>query len=156
MNQNRRVLLKGTFVAGATGIAIGLGLLSPKTVLAAWSKAAFEARDAKLALEAALGSANTTQSDDIKLKTPDIAENGAVVPVTVTSNITNIEAISIIVANNRTPLAAIYKLGANTKGFVTTRVKMAKTSNITAVVKADGKLYSTSRNVKVTVGGCGG
>ena len=156
MNQNRRVLLKSTFAAGATGIAISAGLLSPKAVLAAWPKAAFEAKDTDVALQASLGSSSTTESSDIKLKAPDIAENGAVVPITVTSNIANTEAISIVVSENGTPLAATFNLAANTKGFVSTRIKMGKTSDVIAVVKADGKLYSTSKNVKVTIGGCGG
>jgi sulfur-oxidizing protein SoxY len=156
MNQNRRVLLKGTFAAGATGIAISAGLLTPKAVMAAWPKAAFEATEVNAAIEASLGSATTAESSDIKLKAPDIAENGAVVPVTITSDIANTEAISIIVAENGTPLAATFNLGANTKGFVSTRIKMGKTSDVTAVVKAGGKLYSTSKNVKVTIGGCGG
>ncbi len=156
MNHNRRVLLKGTFAAGATGIAISAGLLTPKAVLAAWPKAAFEAEDSSVALKESLGSSNTTESGDIKLKAPDIAENGAVVPITITSDIANTEAISIIVAENAMPLAATFNLGANTKGFVSTRIKMGKTSDVTAVIKAGGKLYSTSKNVKVTIGGCGG
>jgi len=156
MNQNRRVLLKGTFAAGATGLAISAGLLTPKAVLAAWPKAAFEAKDANAALEASMGSSSTTESSDIKLKAPDIAENGAVVPVTVTSKIDGTEQISIVVAGNQTPLAATFNLGATTSGFVSTRIKMGKTSDVTAVVKAGGKLYSTSKNVKVTIGGCGG
>jgi sulfur-oxidizing protein SoxY len=156
MNQNRRVLLKGTFAAGATGIAISAGLLTPKAVLAAWPKAAFEAKDANAAIEASLGSATTTESSDVKLKAPDIAENGAVVPITVTSDIANTEAISIVVKENGTPLAATFNLGATTKGFVSTRIKMGKTSDVIAVVKAGGKLYSASKNVKVTIGGCGG
>ena len=156
MNQNRRVLLKGTFAAGATGLAISAGLLTPKVVLAAWPKAAFEAKDSKAALEASMGSSDMTESGDIKLKAPDIAENGAVVPVTVTSKIDGTEQISIVVAGNQTPLAATFNLGATTSGFVSTRIKMGKTSDVTAVVKAGGKLYSTSKNVKVTIGGCGG
>ena len=153
MNQNRRVLLKSTFAAGATGIAISAGLLTPKAVLAAWPKAAFEATDSNTAIKASLGSSDMTESADIKLKAPDIAENGAVVPVTVTSKIANTESISIVVAGNGTPLAATFNLGANTKGFVSTRIKMGKTSDVTAVVKAGGKLYSTSKNIKVTIGG---
>ena len=149
MNQNRRVLLKGTLAAGATGIAISAGLLTPKAALAAWPKAAFEAKDANAALEASLGSSSTTESGDIKLKAPDIAENGAVVPVTVTSNIANTEAISIVVKENGTPLAATFNLGASTSGFVSTRIKMGKTSDVTAVVKADGKLYSSIKNILV-------
>ena len=156
MNHKRRVLLKGTFAAGATGIAISAGLLTPKIVLAAWPKAAFEAKDSKTAMEAALGSSSLTESGDIKLKAPDIAENGAVVPVTVTSKIANTESISIVVAKNATPFAASFNLGATTKGVVSTRIKMGKTSDVTAIVKAGGKLYSTTKNVKVTIGGCGG
>ena len=156
MNSKRRILLKGTFAAGATGLAISAGLLTPKAVLAAWPKAAFEAKDANAALAASLGSSDTTESGDIKLKAPDIAENGAVVPVTVTSSISGAEAISIIVKENGTPLAATFNLGANTDGYVSTRIKMGKTSDVVAVVKAGGKLYSTSKNVKVTIGGCGG
>ena len=156
MNVKRRILLKGTFAAGATGIAISAGLLTPKAALAAWPKAAFEAKDVKTALSASLGSADTTPSSDIKLKAPDIAENGAVVPVTITSNIPNTESISIVVAKNGTPLAATFNLGATTDGYVSTRIKMGKTSDVTAVIKAGGKLYSASKNVKVTIGGCGG
>ncbi len=156
MNVKRRLLLKSTFAAGATGIAISAGLLTPRAVLAAWPKAAFEAKDANSALQASLGSSSLTDSADIKLKAPDIAENGAVVPITVTSKIANTESISIVVANNSTPLAATFNLGSNTDGYVSTRIKMGKTSDVTAVVKAGGKLYSTSKNVKVTIGGCGG
>ncbi|HEB57473.1 MAG TPA: thiosulfate oxidation carrier protein SoxY [Gammaproteobacteria bacterium] len=156
MNHKRRVLLKSTFAAGATGIAISAGLLTPKAALAAWPKAAFEAKDVNAALEASLGSSTTTKSSDIKLKAPDIAENGAVVPITITSKIPNTEAISIVVPKNAMPLAATFNLGATTKGYVSTRIKMGKTSDVIAVVKAGGKLYSTSKNVKVTIGGCGG
>jgi len=156
MNHNRRVLLKGTFAAGATGIAISAGLLTPKAVLAAWPKAAFEAKDSNAALQATYGSSSTTKSSDIQLKAPDIAENGAVVPITITSKIPNTEAISVIVAKNAMPLAATFNLGATTEGFISTRIKMGKTSDVTAVIKAGGKLYSTSKNVKVTIGGCGG
>lgn len=156
MNHKRRVLLKSTLAAGATGVAISAGLLTPKAVLAAWPKAAFEAKDANAALEAALGSSATTESGDIKMKAPDIAENGAVVPITVNSGIAGTESISIVVKENGTPLAATFNLGADTAGEVSTRIKMAKTSDVTAVVKAGGKLYSTSKNVKVTIGGCGG
>ena len=156
MNHKRRVLLKSTLAAGATGVAISAGLLTPKAVLAAWPKAAFEAKEANAALEAALGSSAATESGDIKMKAPDIAENGAVVPITVTSNIDGSESISIVVKENGTPLAASFNLGPDTAAFVSTRIKMAKTSDVTAVVKAGGKLYSASKNVKVTIGGCGG
>ena len=156
MNQNRRILLKGTLAASATGIAIGAGLLIPKAVLAAWPKAAFEATDVDAALTAALGASNASESAKIKLKAPDIAENGAVVPITVTSEIGGTESISILVAKNASPMTASFNLGANTEGYVSTRIKMGKTSDVVAVVKADGKLYSSKKQVKVTIGGCGG
>lgn len=156
MNNNRRILLKGTLAAGATGMAISAGLLTPKAVMAAWPKAAFEAKDVDGALNAALGSASTSDSSKIKLKAPDIAENGAVVPITVTSSISGTESISILVAKNASPMTATFNLGANTEGYVSTRIKMGKTSDVIAVVKAGGKLFSTKKQVKVTIGGCGG
>ena len=156
MNQNRRLLLKGAFAASAASVAIGAGLLTPKAAMAAWSKAAFEANDIGAALTAALGSADATESGDIKLKAPDIAENGAVVPVTVTSKIAGTETIAILVSANNSPMTAVFNLGANTDADVSTRIKMSKTGDVVAVVKAGGKLYSTKKQVKVTIGGCGG
>jgi sulfur-oxidizing protein SoxY len=87
---------------------------------------------------------------------PDFAENGAVVPVTVSSTLSNVEAISIIASNNPSPLTSTYVLTSASVPFVSTRIKLGKTSNVMAVVKADGKLYSASKEVKVTIGGCGG
>ena len=156
MNHNRRVLLKGTLAAGAVGAAVSTGLLTPKAVMAAWSKAAFEAKDVNAALSGAMGTADHSASDKIKLKAPDIAENGAVVPITVTSKIDGTTNMSILVSANNTPLTSTYELGPNTEAYISTRVKMSKTSDVIAVVKADGKLYSSKKEVKVTIGGCGG
>ena len=156
MNHNRRVLLKGSLAAGAVGAAVGVGLLTPKAVMAAWAKEAFEAKDVNAAMTASMGGTDTAASDQIKLKAPDIAENGAVVPITVTSNIDGTTNMSILVANNNTPLTSTYELGATTEAYISTRVKMGKTSDVIAVVKAGGKLYSTKKEVKVTIGGCGG
>ena len=156
MNHNRRTLLKGTMAASATGLAISAGLLTPKAVLAAWPKAAFEAKDVDAALAASQGSSKTSESAKIKLKAPDIAENGAVVPITVTSDISGTESISVLVQKNAQPLTATFNLGSNTEGYISTRIKMGKTSDVVAVVKAGGKLYSTKKQVKVTIGGCGG
>jgi sulfur-oxidizing protein SoxY len=74
----------------------------------------------------------------------------------VETGIANAESISIIAEKNASPLTASFLLGAGAEGFVSTRIKMGKTSNVVAVVKADGKMYSTSKEVKVTIGGCGG
>jgi sulfur-oxidizing protein SoxY len=124
--------------------------------MAAWSKAAFEAKEVDAALSGAMGSADAAASDKIKLKAPDIAENGAVVPITVTSDISGTTHMSILVSENNTPLTSTYELGPTTEAYISTRVKMGKTSDVIAVVKADGKLFSTKKEVKVTIGGCGG
>ena len=103
-----------------------------------------------------MGSDQHTASGDIKLKAPDIAENGAVVPITVSSSVSNIEAIAIIASANAAPLTSTYMLSSACEPFVSTRIKMGKTADVIAVVKADGKLYSATKEVKVTIGGCGG
>lgn len=152
----RRTFLKGSLASSTVAVAVGAGLISPQTVLAAWPKAAFSAKNMQDALKAVHGSASTSPSGDIKIKAPDIAENGAVVPVTVSTSIPGITDIAIIVEKNGTPLAANFKLSSSSKGFVATRIKMGKTSNVIAVVKAGGKSYSARKDVKVTIGGCGG
>jgi sulfur-oxidizing protein SoxY len=156
IDAKRRILLKGSLATGAVGMAIGAGLLTPRAVLAAWPEAAFKATSVDDALNALLGSSTHEASDDIKIKAPDIAENGAVVPVTVESGMEDISSISIIAAGNQTPLIASFELGEGAVGFVSTRIKMAKTADVVAVVKAGDKVYSVSKEVKVTIGGCGG
>jgi len=156
INMKRRTFLKGSVAAGAVGAAVGAGLLTPRMVLAAWPSTAFEATSVDAALDSLMGSHQLEGSDKIAIRAPDIAENGAVVPVSVTTDIANVESISIIAEKNASPLTASFILGAGTEGFVSTRIKMGKTSSVIAVVKADGKLYSTGKEVKVTIGGCGG
>jgi len=156
MNSKRRTLLKGTLAAGAVSVAASAGLLAPRTVLAAWPKSAFSAKGVDASLTELYGSSGASASGSIKLKAPDIAENGAVVPVTVSSSIANAESISIFVAKNPQPLTSSYALGSGTQAYVATRIKMGKTSDVVAVVKAGGKLYSAKKEVKVTIGGCGG
>ena len=88
--------------------------------------------------------------------TPDIAENGAVVPVGITSNIPKTRSIAILVEKNPNMLAAVFDIPAGTEPSLSTRVKMGQTSNVYALVKADGKYYVASKEIKVTLGGCGG
>ena len=156
INMKRRTFLKGSVAAGAVSAAVGAGLLTPRMVLAAWPTAAFEAKSVDSALDALAGSHALEGSDKISIRAPDIAENGAVVPVSVTTSIDGVESISILAEKNAAPMTASFVLGAGTEGFVSTRIKMGKTSSIIAVVKAGGKLYSTGKEVKVTIGGCGG
>jgi sulfur-oxidizing protein SoxY len=156
IDMKRRTLLKGSVAAGAVAAAAGAGLLTPRLVLAAWPSKAFEAEKVDVALDDLLGGHDMESSDKISIRAPDIAENGAVVPVSVTAEYPKAESISIVAEKNPTPLVASFKLGADTEPFVSTRIKMGKTSNVLAVVKADGKMYSASKEVKVTIGGCGG
>ncbi len=156
MNLLRRKFLKTTTYLGATASAIGAGVLIPQRVLGAYNSAAFEARDVNNAISSSMGSDQHTPSDAIKLKAPDIAENGAVVPVTVSSSMSNVDAISIIASANAAPLTSTYQLSPRCEAFVSTRIKMGETADVIAVVKADGKLYSATKEVKVTIGGCGG
>jgi len=156
MNLLRRKFLKTATYVSATATVIGSGVLLPQRVLGAYNAEAFEARDVSGALTASLGSDQHTASDTIKLKAPDIAENGAVVPVTVSSSLSNVEAISIIASANPVPLTSVYQLSSVSEAFISTRIKMIKTADVIAVVKADGKLYSATKEVKVTIGGCGG
>jgi sulfur-oxidizing protein SoxY len=151
----RRTFLKGSIATGAVGVAVGAGLLTPQMVLAAWPKAAFEATTVDDALNGLYGSKDLTGSDQIKIKAPDIAENGAVVPISVTTDLAA-DTISIIAEKNASPLAASFILGSDTEGFVSTRIKMGKTASVIAVVKSGDKLFSTGKEVKVTIGGCGG
>jgi len=155
-NMKRRTFLKGSVAAGAVSVAVGAGLLTPRMVLAAWPTAAFGAKSVDSALDALTGTHQMENSDKISIRAPDIAENGAVVPISVTTSIANTESISIIAEKNAAPLTASFVLGTGTEGYVSTRIKMGKTSRVLAVVKAGGKLYSTGKEIKVTIGGCGG
>lgn len=156
MNHSRRIFLRAALASSTVAVAVSAGLLTPRTVLAAWPKTAFEAKDETTALTALLGSTELTSSGDVVVKTPDIAENGAVVSITVEQNIPGAESISVLVAENPTKLAANFNLSKQASSFVTCRVKMRKSSDVTAIVKAGGKLYSAGGHVKVTLGGCGG
>jgi sulfur-oxidizing protein SoxY len=124
--------------------------------LAAWPQAAFTAKSVADALGALGEGGESAESAQIKIKAPDIAENGAVVPVTVSTDLGSVDSISILAEQNNNPLTSRYELGAQTEGYVSTRIKMGKTSQVLAVVNSGGKLYRASKEVKVTIGGCGG
>jgi sulfur-oxidizing protein SoxY len=155
-NLKRRVFLKGSVAAGTLGVAVGAGLLTPSAVMAAWPKEAFSARKSEEALSKLMGSSATSPSDAITIKAPDIAENGAVVPITIDTSMNGVESIALIASNNATPLVASFNLGAGAQGYVSTRIKMGKTGDVVAVVKSGGKMFSARKGVKVTIGGCGG
>lgn len=153
MNQNRRDVLR---ISSIFGLAITAGLLKPSDVFAAdWSKNVFEAKNLEDVVKA-LGGDKFTISKEVTVSGPDIAENGAVVPVSVASTAPNTEFIAILVEKNPTPLSASFNIPAGTEAAISTRVKMGGTSNVHALVKADGKWLIASKEIKVTLGGCGG
>ena len=155
MNALRRNVLKGATGAGAIAVAVAAGLLKPTQAMAAWNKAAFEAKNVGDAMKG-IDAAGPADSKDITIKAPDIAENGAVVPVEVTSGIAGTTAIAILAEKNASPLVANFDLSGGAQGFISTRIKMGQTSLVRAVVKAGGKSYTAAKEVKVTIGGCGG
>jgi sulfur-oxidizing protein SoxY len=156
MNSERRRILKGVGAAGAVTVAVAAGLLKPGAAFAAdWNKAAFEAKDLGAALKG-VGGAGAADSAQITVKAPDIAENGAVVPVEVMSAIPGTEGIIIVGEKNGFPLLADFNLMNGAEGYVSTRIKLGTTSNVRAIVKAGGKVYTAAKEVKVTIGGCGG
>jgi sulfur-oxidizing protein SoxY len=151
MNTTRRSLLKS---ASAFGILLAAGVITSKQALAADARAGFETKSLSEALATLGGTA--VDSKEISITTPDIAENGAVVPVSVNSTIPNTQEIYIFVEKNPNPLAAIFMIPADTESQIQTRLKMGQSTNVLVVVKANGKLYSASKETKVTLGGCGG
>ncbi len=154
VDAGRRKFIQG----GATvlGLLVAARLLKPGGARAAeWNRSAFEAKSMKETLDA-LGAGTPAESKDIVVTAPDIAENGAVVPITATSNLPKTESIAFLVENNPNMLAASFLLPEGTLPVVSTRVKMARTSNVSVLVKADGKFYVSTKEIKVTLGGCGG
>ncbi len=144
---------------GATllGLLAAAGWLKPAAVRAqTWNSTAFDTHSVADALKG-LGVGEPTRSKDIVFfQTPEIAENGAVVPVGVTSNITKTESIAILVEKNPNVLAAVFNIPVGTLPTIVTRVKMAQSANLYALVRADGRYYFATKEVKVTLGGCGG
>jgi sulfur-oxidizing protein SoxY len=153
----RRLILQGAGAVALVGLGNNAFSLAPAFAAAndKYPEAAFKAKSDAEAIKALYGR-TAEPSDKVKLDAPEIAENGAVVPISVSTGLTEVTSISILVAENPNALAASYKIPAGTMPSVANRLKMAKTSNVIAVVEAGGKLYSAAKEVKVTVGGCGG
>jgi sulfur-oxidizing protein SoxY len=150
MHLNRRHLLRQ---GGALALLVACGVVTLDEALAA-EASGFDAKTFDEAL-ASLGS-KPAESKEITLNSPEIAENGAVVPLTVTSNLPKTDALYVLVEKNPFPLAASFSIPPGTDPFVAARVKMGESTRVYAVAKADGKLYSTFKETKVTLGGCGG
>jgi sulfur-oxidizing protein SoxY len=152
----RRLILKG---AGSVALA-GLGIVSFRPLAASaandrYPEDAFKQREANEAIKLLYGR-TAEPSDKVKLDAPEIAENGAVVPISIATTLTDVTSVSFLVPENPNVLAAYYKIPPGSMPNVANRLKMARTSNVIVIVEAGGKLYSATKEVKVTVGGCGG
>ena len=132
-----------------------LVVLGPARALAAWNKGAFEAKSAIDAMRA-LGIGNTEDSKEIQIRAPEIAENGAVVPIDITSDIPGTTAISVFIEKNPFPYTGTFDVSQGAMPYVHLRVKIGESSPVRVVVTAGGKHYTSAKEVKVTIGGCGG
>jgi sulfur-oxidizing protein SoxY len=154
MDRRRRDVLK---LGQGLALLAAAGWLPPAFAQAqGWNRNAFETHSMDETLKALGGGAPVQSKDIVFVATPDIAENGAVVPIGITSNVPKTEAIAVLIEKNPNMLAAVFDIPAGTEPSLSTRVKMAQTSNVFALVKADGKFYVAAKEIKVTLGGCGG
>ncbi len=148
MQATRRKII--TFIGAVAGMA-----LAPINLLAAqWNAKAFDETRFADSLKS-VGALDLIESGQIQLKTPEIAENGAIVPIQVISEIPNTEKVFVFAEKNPQPLVAIFTFVKNVEPFFATRIKMGESAKVHVVVRADGRHYTTSRDVKVTIGGCG-
>lgn len=153
MHDRRRTLLKA---AGAVAAVLLAGLLKPVAALAAaWNKDAFSAKSPADALKG-LGASSTEASQGIVIEAPQIAENGAVVPIEITSNIPGTTSIAVLVDKNPFPLVGKFDFMEGAVPFVKINAKMGETSDVRVVATAGGKHYAATKEIKVTIGGCGG
>lgn len=156
MNNSRRNALKAGGGVGLFSTLVALGLVKPGDAWAqAWNKGAFETKSFAEAIKS-LGGSAPTPSANIVINAPDIAENGAVVPIGASSKIPNTQMIAYLIEKNPSTVTAVFDLPAGTLPEVQTRVKMGQTSQVMVLVKADNKFYTAQKEIKVTVGGCGG
>jgi len=156
MDHSRRKALKTGGGAGALALLFAAGIVRPGEVLAQdWNQAAFGMKTVNDAMRA-LGAQGPAVSAAIQIKVPEIAENGAVVPIAVESKLPGTESITLLIEKNPQPLAASFNIPAGTEPSVSTRVKIGESTDIYALVKADGKFYMAKKEVKITIGGCGG
>ena len=154
MQDTRRSFLKAGGAAALLA-AFGTALLKPGRALAAWNKSAFEAKSAADAMRV-LGMAGAEESKAIDIRAPEIAENGAVVPIDITSNIPGTTAISVFIEKNPFPYTGTFDFSQGSMPYVHLRVKIGESSPVRVVATAGGKHYTAVKEVKVTIGGCGG
>ena len=153
-SNKRRLFLKSALATGTLGVAVSAGLLTPSAVLASWPETAFKAAKSADAINALFGGA-AAESDKVIVDVADVAENGAIVPVKIQTSLDKVENMTILVNENAAPLTASFNVQPEVDNEISIRVKVGKPSDIVGVVKADGKLFTAKKHVKVTQGGCG-
>ena len=155
MDIKRRKFLQ---VSAMLSFAVGAGILTAEEARAAeaqWNKELFEATDNEGVFKV-LGAKDPEKSDKVKLVTPDIAENGAVVPISLSTDLENVTMMAFLIPENPNTMTGVFNIPEGTEPNIATRVKMAKTSDIYGLVKSGDKYYLAQKEVKVTLGGCGG
>ena len=152
MMNRREMLARSAAVAALLGT---VGLL-PQAAQAAYNSAAFEIKS-MADLVKSLGGSAPIESKDVTITGPDIAENGAVVPIGVSTSLPGVKRLLVLVEKNPSVLSAMFDVSDAVEANFTTRVKMGQSSNVMAVaMMADGKVLFAQKEVKVTLGGCGG
>lgn len=153
---NRRSVLKMAVGAALLGAGVLRELLMPGVASAAWPKGAFDAKTSKDAITHLYQDASVERTNAVRILAPDLAENGSIVPITVSTDLRDVESIVILAEENPRALTSTYTLGKRAVTPISVRVKLAKTQNVTAIVKAQGRLYSATKPITVSIGGCGG
>ena len=151
VNLNKRSFIKNLVALFASILTFNIS-----KAIGDWPRDLFSTRNTEKLIKDISQEQTISNSELIDIKAPEIAENGAVVPVTVSTELPNVKSISIIVDNNPSPLTSSFEINQQLSPYVSTRVKMAQTSNITAIVASEKGYFSASRTIKVTIGGCGG
>ncbi len=151
----RRNFISSLLSSAAIMLAGAGSLLKPVLTFAEWSIDAFSAETEKDALDAFFPGLKITPSNAITIGVHDLIENGSVVPLKIKTDLPNVESITIMVEKNPNPMIANFNLTPACAGFIATRIKVGEPSNITAIVKSDGKLFSAKKFVEVVEGGCG-
>jgi len=155
MHSGRRKVLQDAGGLAVLALATAAGVFKPSVARAEWNKEAFSTKSFADAVKA-MGGSQPVESREVTIDSPDIAENGAVVPFAIASGLANTQSIALLVEKNPNILAAEFDIPQGTDPWINTRVKMNQTSRVIALVKAGDKYYYNAKEVKVTLGGCGG
>lgn len=152
---NRRLFLaSSSWVAAQLSLGLATGLLIPRRVVARWPAEAFQTESLAEAMAALTGTADVKSSDEISIRTHLHAENGSIVPIAIRSRLPNTRAIIVLSERNLNPAIARYRIGPGLEPYVSTRIKIAETGHVIALVETDQGFFSAKRKIQVTAGGC--